>query len=350
MALQPCVPFVYSAGWPIERVNAIGSAQNQTLDADTEYVVFHFVAPRTETITRAEVVISSVATAGGLTASIVTIAADGSPNTVVGSIASLSVSASGAYEVTGLNASLTAGTLYGLRVMVTSGTNLALAVNYGGSEFGGTGDAIHVTNTSGSVVRAPSSGRGVPVGLGTAAGYVPIHPGWIGAVTFATTINIPSSANFVGNRLVMPFRCRVGGVHVVAAHGTTQDWTGLIANAAGTVLASRAVLGAQSGVNGQWGVAMFPGIEVAAGDVIYPLVRIDNAVNLSVGYANFRANASLAAMWGIGSYQVDGTTLGTWTERTARIAGVFPVVTALDDGVSAGGGGLAANPIRGFIR
>ena len=342
MAIVSCAPYLYKAGFEMERFNSLGSPNNVTLDADTEYVVYHFIAPATETLDKAEFRISSVTAAGNIEVSIVTIStADGTPDTLVGSEISLNITAAGSFEVTGLNASVTAGTRYGLRFMVASGVNLAFQRNWGGSEGGGDGTSVQVTQNTGTPVIANISGRGAPIGLGNSAGYKPMAIGWSGASSLTTTTINSSATDFAGNKIVMPYKCRIGGLFFSLSANGNINRSAVIANAAGTILASFDGTAAASGLaSGMWGVGMFDSdvavtIDVNAGDTIYALAQAQNAQNQAISYVDFRANASLGTYWGTSSFGVTGSVLGTYTEHNTRIYGVFPIIVGVDDGTGA---------------
>ena len=343
MAIVACYPYLYKAGWQIEYFNSFASAGTVTLDSDTEYYCYHFIAPETETLDKAEFRIASVTTAGDIEVSIVTInTADCAPDTLVGTEISLNITASGAYEVTGLSAAVTAGTRYGLRFMVDSGVNLGFQHSWGGSEQGGDGTAIAVTNTSGSVARAGYSGRGATVGLGTTSGYKVINPRWSGAVAALSTTTInETGTDFCGNKIIMPYKCRIGGLWHVIQGTISANRSAVLANSSGTILASFDGSSSNSTVgSGAWGLAMFDSdvavtVDVNAGDTIYALAQQTTNFNHNIYYADFRSNASLGSWWGTSSFGVTGSTLGTWTEHDTRIYGVFPIIVGVDDGAGA---------------
>lgn len=341
MALATTTPFIYPNLPGTHLGSALGSAVNVTLDADTEYVFFHFVAPRTETLDQFEFVVSSVTASGNVEVQICTVdTADGAPLATVGSEATLNVTTTGGKEVTGMNASVTAGTKYGVRVMVAASVNIALQVSWGGSSyFGSTG---YVSNVTGSVVRSAISWNGCPIALGTTGGYKNGYsPHWAGCNSGnRASANVNNS--FAGNKITFPFAGLLHGLRFEKSAGATAyDLTLLAANAAGSVLASVTFNDTQDFIAGNpMAIGYFTDThEFAAGDVIYLLVRADTANNTLLYYDTFRTAGSILGSWDTGNCRVTGSSLGSYSEDTDGVAMVFPIISQLSDNVGSGSGG-----------
>jgi hypothetical protein len=334
MAIVSCPPFLYGPPPNLSWGTSLGSASVVTLDSDTEYLFFLFVAPRTETIDRFEFYPTTVTSGGNVEVQIYTVtAADKSPNVSVGTEIAVNVVGATMQEVTGLNASVTAGTEYGVRVMVAAGVNIGIQYSHSSGTTSGT---IHIAyNTTGSVARSGAATGGIPVGLGTSSGYLTgYNMLWCGARSARTNGTINSSGtDFIGNKITFPFAGSICGLSFEKTSGSTMyDMSLLLCNGAGSVLASRTLDDATDATSGNIPIQMHftSSYEFATNEVMYLLVRADSANNTAIYYDEWRSADSLAGVWP-GCCRVSGTVLGTYSEDTNAIALVYPILNGFSD-------------------
>ncbi len=329
----------------------IGTGATLQLNANTEYWFPMFLCHEAFTADKFEFSVSAVGTGGNVDVRIYTINADGSPNATVGSTSTVNVTTAAHYEATGLAASLSAGTPYGVRVIPQTGVDVTLRVGYNASQpehspFG------FSTNISGSVVVYPGYSYGTCCGLGPSTGYIPINTHWIGAADTYATTNISSTGTpFIGNKIVFPFACSIVGVLVAYGYTTSGDIRAVLANAAGT--AHRTSFAANdafeeatlSGGGSNQGQFMFSSAyDVAAGETVYVMAENTVAGNRGVYYRSWRANASLGSLWGTSNVYCTASALGTYTETTSRVAFVLPIISRLSDDAGSGGFAFTSRP------
>lgn len=350
MTINRCAPFLYGPS-----PATLFSVWNQyvdlvILDSDTDYFFFHFTAPISETVDRFEFSIGSVTVAGLVKVQIFPVQADGSPNaaSAVGSEATVNVTATGLFLVTGLAAALTAGTMYGIRITVAAGVDLTLVMAHSNAQS--YGSAVGATNVSGSLVLYGVSYSGSPVALGPTdglrSGYSPF---WIGAGDLGNQIYDPGNSGgpniFVGNKFTMPFKGRIGGFATLRGAIAPQDATVMVCNAAGSILTSRALSATRNLITvNPLSSHFFPGYDFAAGEVFYLGFRSDSATDFGLYTRQLRAAESIAGAWGPGINRATATALGTWTETANQYDLIYPLIIGLDDGAGGGGTTIRSRP------
>lgn len=323
-----------------------GSAVTLQLNADTEYFFPVFYCGEAFTADKFEFYASTVTAAGNVDVRLYTVNTDGSPNTGVGSTSTVNITTTGRWEATGLNASLSAGTLYGIRVIPQAGVDVTLHVAIGTAQT--SAPLGYADNTSGSVVAKGVGSSGMTIGIGDSSNYRKVHPAWVGVGTSgSTTQNISSTGTpFLGNKITFPAPCRIVGLVAEMASGTAGELRAILANAAGTAhrtsfTANTAAETSSSNVTVAHYIFDSP-YEVAAAETVYCMMENTVAANRGIYYRAWSANASLDALWGKNNFYVTASALGTYTETNTRIAGVYPIIDQFHDGT--GGSGLKYHP------
>lgn len=327
---------------PLE--DTVGSGTGVQLNADTEYVFPLFLyqtgALAGDLADGFEFEISAVGTGGNLKVQLHTVNADGTPNATVGSEDLVNITGTGFYEANDLAATLTPGTLYGVRLMPETGVDVTVRIAWGSSqEYSPLG---YTTNVSGSTAVIPAQQGGLNIGLRDATTYRRIAPYWMGAMDGGTTQACASNTTpHVGNMITFPVPVAIGGVGACRTAATTGDSRARLVAADGTPLAASYSVDSQAErgtVNHSGEVYWFDTeYEVAANTEIAVMIEVLTTTTKTYYARNVRAAETLDATWGSGNNFVTATSGLAFTENATRVAQVFPIITKIHDGTGTGG-------------
>lgn len=344
---------------------AVGSPSGLTFNGASDKVAWVFQAQSTTPPNAIRFNVSSFTTGGTVDATLETVATDGTPSgTLVSGSATVSksVTATGFQETAaGMagSASLTVGTEYAIVLTAAAGFagNFVLPVRYGTTA--GIGLPYGLTKDSaGGWTKVSTAEAGYDIGAIDSGGNVLPLLGVVGPYTAYAFVTYSNSSNpdEYGNRFVPAAPMRIIGAcyHYTggSAPGTADAHTVKLlssVSSGGSPTEERTYVaggGVQAG--NSLHMCMFPSTyDAVAGASLGMTLKADSTDNASLIRYTFNSNADLAAFCGINCHQISRNNAGTVTYDTARACSIWPIVSHIDDGV--GGGGLAANPVRGFM-
>lgn len=330
------------------------------IDAASEKAGLIMQAPKTGSVDKIGFYVGAHTTGATLDARVETVSATtGMPSgTLFGTNTSgtVATTATGWYEVT-----LTAA------ANVTIGDNLALVVAQPSSSPGNCaiGDLVNYFGQS--------SSNGLPYGANFVSswavastyrrpliflgyddstyGFCPLNMP-VTAVNAAYTFNSTSTPDEVGNRFnaLVPMRI-VGARAYINPAADSRDYTLKFYDNAGTLLASRTIDTAiASGGTYLWFDLLFTApVDISAG-VHRMTILPTTASNIGTGHLTISSatGARYAMPGGVDTYWTERTDAGSFSDTNTRLHLLTPLVQGFDD-AAGGGGGLAANPIRGFV-
>ena len=337
-----------------------------TADAASEGAAWIFQAPVTDTLTHLIFATGTVTTGATANGRVETVGANGLPSGTL-------------YDANGT------GTL---TLVATTDNNkiLELAIN------GGTGISITKGDLIACMVRAPSSSpgnfqisfsslnsgiyvSGLPLALRDQSGgsgtweqlagqVAPMFaircstagithiPGCYGPSTSNAGIGgwtSSSNPDEIGNSFIAPAKMRIFGAEYRPTLSTNSgDYRINLRSSGGTLLANTADIEGDPGAATGRRVVFPTPYEVAAG-TRYDITLEARTATAAGGLWNHVASGYLAAHpSGADTYRVSYNNGASRTTDTAQVTGIVPLIDQIDDGT--GGGGLASNPIQGFIR
>jgi len=181
-------------------------------------------------------------------------------------------------------------------------------------------------------------------------GFCPLNMP-ITAVNNAYTWNSSSTPDEVGNRFNLVVPTRIVGARVfMNPAGDSRDFSLRLYNNAGTQLATRTFDSAQyAGATYLWGDFLFAAAVDCSAGVHRMTILPTTTSNNGSGHVTISSatGARYAMPGGNDAYWTERTDAGSFSDTNTRLMHLIPLVQGFDDG--AGGGGLAANPIRGFV-
>lgn len=343
---------------------ATGTVQ---LNVAGEKQAFIFQAPATDSLIEVDYYVSAVGSAGDLDVRIETVSAtDGNPTgTLVATDTNLSatISTTGAKTaVLTASASLTRGTYYAIVFSSTSGDITLAAINNNNpfSTYTTLASYSRYHNGTSWSGRTVSASYQYIVGVApkfSSGGYLYIE-GCAPVQTLTTVdFNNTSTDRERGIRFIPRAPIRVEGWYCRANVGAGNVDV-VLANSGGTALATYTGdkdYGSGYGFNGALQVqGLFAAsVDLSAGSTYYLTIKPTSATNARVVdlllMDTGEANQMNCMSGGTDVVLVTRNSGGTYTETTTkRPLSMGLIISAIDDAVG-GGGGLAANPIRGFV-
>jgi hypothetical protein len=271
--------------------------------------------------------------------------------TVVGSTVGVDVTATGVYEVTGLNASLTAGTNYAVCAVAIGSSNFTLAYAWGSGGGGQLAQPMgYTSNGSGG---ATSWGKlrafnfGYALSIGTTAGYISVAH-LLGPATFSVeSYSDSTNPDERGNHFRVAFPCRLIGAAIAGSFGASgPDMTLYLhggTTASPTDITSRAHSNVYAQDQGAYRFFYFDSPQTLAINTDYWLgVKQTSENNFAHHVLDYGTDAAADCLWdGNLYYYTRNGAAGAITETKSKVMMVFPLIDKLDDGVSIGGGETA---------
>lgn len=368
MALQS---FKGGIWWPAPLYTSSGATLPATgtsqLNVAGEKHAFIFQAPATDSIIEVDYYVSAVGSAGDLDVRIETVSAtDGNPTgTLVGTNTNLSatISTTGAKTaVLTASASLTRGTYYAIVFARTSGDITLAAVNNNSAFSTFTTLAAYSRYHNGTSWQGKGLAASWQYWVGVApkfnsGGYLYIE----GCAPVQTLTNVDfnnASANRErGIRFIPRAPIRVEGWYC-RANISSGNADVILADSGGTALATYTGdkdYGSGYGSNYAHQVqGLFAAsVDLSAGSTYYLTIKPTSATNVRVVdlllMDTSEANQMNCMAGGTDVVLVTRDSGGSYTvDTTKRPLSMGLIISAIDDAVG-GGGGLAANPIRGFV-
>lgn len=333
------------------------SSTGFVIDAASEKAGLIFAAPKTGNISKIGFYVAAHTTGATLDCRVETISATtGLPTgTLFGTNTSgtVATTATGWYEST-----LTAA------AAVTMADRLALVVSQPSSSAGNcaigdcpgmfTGADYHGFPFGGNYVaswaavgRRPIIYAGYDDGTW---GYCPFNMP-ITSITPTSSLNSSTTPDEVGNRFTLPVPARIVGVRaLINPAGDGRDFTITLYDSSSSVLAQRTYdSGQYRAAASYWSDFFFSSAVDASAAMHRIALKPTTTSNNQYGYFDVSNTAHLSAIQsGANTYHTQRTDGGAWTDTNTRVALMIPLVSGFDNGAG-GGGGLAANPIRGFV-
>lgn len=334
------------------------SSAGYVIDAASEKAGLMLQAPKTGNISKIGFYVSTHTTGATLDCRVETLSATtGLPSgTLFGTNTSgtVATTATGWYESTlTAAAAVTRGDRIGLVVAQPSSSPGSCAIgylsaffagqNYHGFPFGGN----YVSSWAASTGHRPIIYAGYDDGTwGRCPWNLPVT-----AITPASSFNSSSTPDEIGNRFNALVPMRIAGVRLmVNPAGDGRDFTLVLYDGSSSVLATETFDSGQWYASAAyWGDFFFDAaVDISAG-VHRIALKPTTTGNNQYGYFDVNNTAHLSAVQsGADTYHTGRTDGGAWTDTNTRVALIIPLVSGFDNGAG-GGGGLAANPIRGFV-
>ncbi len=373
MALQtlpaPIVWMPPQVGAQVGSTTSVGSAAGLAINGADDKVAFIFEALAATCPDAVEFYVSAYTSTGTIDCTIETVDTSGFPSgtAVSGSgTATKSVTGTGRQlSGTGIagSASLTAGTLYALVLTAASGFggSFTIAHSFGTGGLGGLPYAL-TKDSAGAWTRATGSSTGYLIGAQDSGGAYLYLSGVVGAgVPSYQTFSNSTDPDERGNQIVLPFACKIGGALVLhyggsvpaAADACTVKLLSSVGNGdTPTEEVTFVNNGYDQGLSAGHFYRFTTDYTITINTAFGLTIKADSTDNMSLVRWDFTSNDALTAFLGTNFHAITRNSGGTVTNTStqqAQVYGVFPVITALDDGAGGGGGGLAANPMRGFL-
>ncbi len=304
-----------------------------------------FQAPKTGTIDRAGFRVAAATTTGNATVSLQTVDASGNPSgTLWGTNTSVVTNVLNSADDTWIEVTLTAGASVTrgdiLALVVTADATLNINVVHGlRLDVGG---FPYIDTYTGSW--AKSTGRVFAGAIRYsdtewtyATGMMPVASA---TTSFGSgTFNNGSTPDERGNKLTVPFACKVAGIWHRVAAATTGDYDLKLYDSGGSVLGSCSVDGDLNQIANAYNWFPFASeVTLAAGDVVRATKLPTSATNVQYADTVFPSGRASAAPMGTWAEHTHRTDAGSWTDTADKHAHLGLVVSAVDDGASAGGG------------
>lgn len=317
--------------------------------------------------------VTTAGTTGDIEATLETLAADGTPsgtpvtNSATGTA---TISTTGYKSISGMagTASLTVGTQYALVLTAGTGWDRSITMAYSIGINAALSMPYALTKDSAGAWSAKLVGTnwGFLWGCRDSGGTRMYIPGLAGPMSTASTFQSFSNATNPderGNRFSLPFPATLVGVWLAYTGGSTPGANDNFSVSAYSDIAGAVTQLATQPIDGdaQGGSAphlvLFPSAVSLSANTVYGIAfKATGSDSAQVFRWDYNANDDLACFMGINFYSItrdggSGAPTGggnTFTSDSAKVYAVFPVFAGFDDGAG-GGGGLAANPIRGFV-
>lgn len=339
-----------------------------TIDATTDRVALIFQAPKTGSLDRMEFRVAGGTNLVAMRASFQDVSlTTGFPDGTQDQYADISSYSAGWIVPNYFGAS---GGGSGAKRSVTQGDLVAFVLEATGASPNITITALNASGGTGPVF--PQGAANLTGSYANTSGYIACSLYYDGE-SDATPINWYSNGGSVistqsistanprqaGLAFTLPFTCRVAGMGVLCDFDADL-LVRLYDSATNDALASaltwdKDVPGAASGAS--LVEIRFPSsVTITANTKYRAVLENTTATACAIRYADFNDNGDVAGWGGGNNCYWTQTNLAyaslvneaSWTDTTSRVPFFYLIIDGLDDGASAGGG-LAANPIRGFV-
>jgi hypothetical protein len=322
----------------------IGLTTSTALDAVNERSACIFTAPKTGTIDRVGFRTSTATTTADRIVTLETLNASGQPSgTLWGTNTTATVSVTSTDDDTWFEVTLTAG------ASVTQGDRLALVVSAPGASPGNS--VIMHWSVTGGGSAFPYVANNVGVGWAKTVGR------WFcGAVrysdtTWPTTIGLyplatgtgsvdnsvfttASTPDERGNKITIPFACKVGGAWAHHSAAQTGDFTWKLYDSGTTVLASKAIDGDYSNASGHMWHMFGTEVTLNAGDVVRLTKLPTSATNVANSAIQYPTGLLSASPMGASVQHTHRTDAGSWTDVADKQSSLGLIITAVSDDVA----------------
>lgn len=272
---------------------------------------------------------------------------DGTP--VGSAVTTASLTGAQTVEVTGLGASVTAGTMYAARVKYSSGTSATILM------YAGTSNALGMPHTSQYIAAAwtqsSAGGGGAAMGIGTSTTAYLAWPSIRGPYTLSdVSFNTASNPDEYGLRFQVPVTMRCVGLAAIMAMSaagafgiTLTDSSG---NDVGSTYKSYDTDIHSVNTDETWTFLRFASAFTLVAGTTYVIgIRSEGAaINVVLRRATMNTNGQLGAYYSKEWHQASretGTTAWTLTDTICPY--IWPLIDQLDDGAG-GGGGMLVHP------
>ena len=317
-----------------------------------EFVVVFQCPPAAFTLDKVSFYIATVTTppsAGNLTVAVYAVSATtGEPTG--GALASINVDATtitvaGRYVATGLALALTAGTLYAVSIKADASYSGNITQRYGSTTVAMALPYSLTNNAGAGYAKTQSRAGGFYIGLGTSTDYKKIVGlnGALSAVDATLSVTDGASPDEVGNIYTFAQPMRVIGGMFYLSSGSANVTVNLRDNG-GSVQKTIDIDKDQLFATNIRGITqMFASAFDTTANVAFELTASKSGLGgtMAIEYLDAVDNAELAALW---SASISGVTYnngGSRATETARMYGIFPIVSHIGDS-SGGGGGIGA--------
>lgn len=354
--------------WGSTATTSIGSQNTMTFNAAGDKVALVFQAISTTAPDIVSFVVSGAATpgtTGDIEATLETLATDGTPSgTPVSSSAtgSATISTTGVKTISGMvgTATLVQGTQYAVVLTAGSGWDRTLTIGTFVGSNSNTGMPYMLSkDTAGAWGKLQNGITGFQMGIAASGGTYMYIPGVVGGhnpalQSFSNSTNPDERGNVF--TLAVPATCigLICAYNGGSAPGNADAFSvRLYSDPTGspTVLASQSIDGDAQTSGLPHAVYFDAAVDLSASTqyaVTFKADSTDSAALLRFDYETGN-NALLGSHCGTSFYEATRNDLtGAFSTVDYRVYAVYPIFSKMDNGAG-GGGGLAANPIRGFI-
>lgn len=255
------------------------------------------------------------------------------------------ITAAGRYVASGLALALTATTLYALSIKADASYVGDVTQRTSSASTGGSIPYALTNNAGGGYNKVQSGAGGFYIGLGTTTDYKKVA-GLNGAlVTVDTTLNVSDAGNpdEVGNTFTFSQPLRIIGGVCYSTAGAGPALT-ILRDSGGTSQRSVTFDQDQLSASTDRGLQYYfsSAYDVAASTAFdMTLSKQGQAGTAAIQYLETADNAEMAAMWNLSMYGVTYNNGGSRGTQTARLYGVFPLISHIGDDAG-GGGGIGA--------
>jgi len=348
MAWRPLIPGGYAIS------TSLGSDVTFTFNGAGDKMAVVFQAPSTTPPDQVKFRCQAYTSTGTIDATLETVDAttgfpSGTPVTNSGT-GSVSVASTGTKTCTGLagTASLTAGTQYAVVLTATGGFAGNFNVLRTTGINGGIGSPYSLTKDSaGAWTKAYTTNAGFAFGLMTSGGVSINVPGLAGAYTAAYTAwTDATNPDERGNRFSFPgpVTCYGAEVHMSLGSVPADAQSGVLSlysthTGTPSQIASFTIDGDMQDTGPVRFLRFSTPVDLAANTVYALVLKATAAGNLTVIQHTYASAAELGCYLDDNFYSTTrNNSSGAFTDGNTTVYAVYPIVSKIDDGASAGGG------------
>lgn len=304
--------------------------------------------------------VSSYTSSGTIDATLETLASDGTPSgTPVTNSGTASVTVSGTgvqTTATGIagTATLTEGDLYAIVLTATTGFAGNFIIQYEQGTLGNKGLPYALTKDSaGAWTKTGGGTTGALLGFKHSGGSYFFVPGYAGAYSCALqAFSDSTNPDERGNRFSFPVPVTVYGALCYHTGGSTPgnndayDVVLYTTPTSGVTEQRRKSFDGDASMAGlEHKIRFASSYDVPANMVFGLALKATGTETQSMPRWDYPANAHLAGFLGVDCYSITrNNSTGDFTSDDAKVYGILPLISKLDDGAGGGGGGLIAHP------